>query len=296
MYYPARVERLRRGARLEGSWLSGVRLTHLTIGAVRFGAETSVAPERLGAYHVNVALGGRVESVCGARRVIASPARAAVFTPEPLTVLPRWSADATQVCIKIRRRSLEAELTALLGRAVRPSVDFDLGFDLTTAPAQSWLATLRLLLGELNRPDGPVHASAAHCEHLERLLISGLILAQSNAYSAELARPAQRLRPRTVQSVLALIDEHPDRRLTLSDLAAHAHVGARRLQQGFHEHVGMSPMQYLRQTRLHRARRDLLHTEDTVTDVALRWGFTHTGRFARLYREQFGEMPSETRR
>jgi AraC-like DNA-binding protein len=296
MFYPARVDTLRGRDRLEGSWLAGERLTHLTVGAVRFGAEAAVDTGPLGAYHVNVALAGHVESVCGPRRVATSPTCAAVFTPDPRTALPRWSADATQLCIKIRRRSLEAELTSLLGHSVSSPVDFELAFDLTTGPAQSWLATLRLLLTELDRPDGPVQVSPAHTEHLERLVISGLILAQVNAHSAELARPQPRLRPRTVERVLALIEEHPDRPLTLTDLASHAGVGARRLQQGFHEHVGVSPMEYLRQTRLRRARHDLLHTEDSVTEIAFRWGFTQTGRFARMYRERFGETPSRTSR
>jgi len=294
-FYPARVDTLRRESRLEGSWLSAVRLTHLTIGAVRFGTETAVDPGPLGSYHVNVALAGQVDSVCGVRQVSTSTTCAAVFTPERHTKLPRWSADATQLCIKIRRSSLEAELTALLGRSVRSWVDFHIGFDLTTAAGQSWLAGLRLLLTELDRPNGLIERSVTHTEHLERLLISGLLLAQPNTHTAELARPASAVRPRTVERVVRLIHERADEPLTLTDLANHAGVGARRLQQGFREHVGMSPMQYLRRTRLDRARRDLLHTSDSVTDIAYRWGFAHPGRFARLHREQFGVTPSEAR-
>ena len=134
-----------------------------------------------------------------------------------------------------------------------------------------------------------------HTEHLERLLISGLILAQPNTHTAELARPASAIRPRTVDKVVRLIQERADEPLTLTDLANHAGVGARRLQQGFREHVGMSPMQYLRRTRLDRARQDLLRTQDTVTEIASRWGFLHPGRFAQLYRQEFGVTPSEAR-
>lgn len=32
----------------------------------------------------------------------------------------------------------------------------------------------------------------------------------------------------------------------------------------------------------------------SVTDVAVRWGFFHLGRFAQQYRERFGVLPSET--
>jgi AraC-like DNA-binding protein len=31
----------------------------------------------------------------------------------------------------------------------------------------------------------------------------------------------------------------------------------------------------------------------TAADVEMRWGFTHTGRFAAAYRHKYGESPSE---
>jgi AraC-like DNA-binding protein len=296
LFYPARVETLGSRARLRGSWLSGLRLTHLTLGFVRFGAEASVDPGPLGAYHVNVPLAGHVESVCGDRRAVASPMHGTMFSPDAYSVLPRWSTDAAQLCIKIRRRSLESEVTALLGRSPGSSVDFELAYDLTTPAARSWLATLGLLLTELDSPGSLAETSIAHREHLERLVISGLLLAQPNELTAKLTAPQRPLRPRTVARVIALIEEHPEQPYLVGDLARHAGVSARRLQQGFHDHVGMSPTEFLRRTRLERAHRDLLSGDDPVTDVALRWGFSHLGRFARAYREQFGMLPSDTRR
>jgi AraC-like DNA-binding protein len=273
-----------------------VCLTHLTLGFVRFGAETSVDPGPLGSYHVNVALAGRVESVCGDRRAVASPSQAAVFTPEQRTTLPRWAGDAMQLCIKIRRPSLESELSALIGRPVRTSVDFELAFPLSTPAARSWLSTLGLLLTELDRPGSLAEASAVYREQLERLVISGLLLSHRNEFTDELTAPVRRLRPRTVARAIALIEEHPEAPHTVSDLAHHAGVSARRLQQGFREHVGLTPTELLRKTRLERAHRDLLDGEDPVTDVALRWGFRHQGRFAQSYRQEYGVLPSETRR
>lgn len=295
-FYPARVDTLGRRARLEGAWLAAVRLTHLTVGVVRFGAATTVDPGALGAYHVNVALAGHVESVCGDRCTVASRTNAAVFTPEPRTVLPRWSPDAAQLCIKIRRRSLETELRSLLGRSVPSSVDFAIAFDLSTPAAQSWLATVGLLLAEIDQPGSLAATSTAHRERLERLVMGGLLLAQPNRYTAALTEPPGPLRPRAVRRVAELIDDHPESPYTLADLARHAGVSARSLQQGFRDHVGMSPTEYLRKTRLERVHGDLLHGAETVSEVALRWGFTHLGRFAEAYRRQFGVAPSQTRR
>jgi AraC-like DNA-binding protein len=56
---------------------------------------------------------------------------------------------------------------------------------------------------------------------------------------------------------------------------------------------------YLRRLRLHYARQDLVagnRIDDTVTAIAARWGFAHTGRFAVLYREIYGQSPHATLR
>jgi AraC-like DNA-binding protein len=59
-------------------------------------------------------------------------------------------------------------------------------------------------------------------------------------------------------------------------------------------------MSYVRRRRLEHARDELLSLDPAagvkVIDVALRHGFTHTGRFAAAYRARFGESPSVTLR
>jgi AraC family ethanolamine operon transcriptional activator len=60
-----------------------------------------------------------------------------------------------------------------------------------------------------------------------------------------------------------------------------------------------TPHRYLHALRLNGAREALLASdadEETVTRVALRFGFRELGRFAVEYRAAFGESPSETLR
>jgi transcriptional regulator GlxA family with amidase domain len=55
-------------------------------------------------------------------------------------------------------------------------------------------------------------------------------------------------------------------------------------------------MEFTKMRRLERARQ-MLQTPDaatTVTGTALLCGFHNQGHFARAYRNQFGELPSET--
>jgi AraC-like DNA-binding protein len=71
------------------------------------------------------------------------------------------------------------------------------------------------------------------------------------------------------------------------------------VQYMFRRHLDMTPLQYLRRTRLHYAHADLLATEGgrgTVTAISARWGFANTGRFAILHREVYGQSPHVTLR
>jgi AraC family transcriptional regulator, ethanolamine operon transcriptional activator len=85
--------------------------------------------------------------------------------------------------------------------------------------------------------------------------------------------------------------------IRLSTLCRHARAEARALEYGFLDVVGLSPMQYVRTTRLHRARR-LLRSIDvsrrTISEIALDSGFWHLSQFAVDYKALFGESPSMT--
>jgi len=86
--------------------------------------------------------------------------------------------------------------------------------------------------------------------------------------------------------------------VTLADLVAAAGVAGRTLLQHFRDAKGVSPIRYLRNARFAKVREALARAQpgDSVTAIAMSWGFTHMGRFAVEYRKRFGESPSETLR
>ena len=86
--------------------------------------------------------------------------------------------------------------------------------------------------------------------------------------------------------------------VSIDDLAAASGVSARTLYKGFQEFRGVSPMKFLKLTRLEMVHRELLHAEpsDSVTRIAMDYGFRQLGRFAVEYRQRFGESPSDTLR
>lgn len=85
-------------------------------------------------------------------------------------------------------------------------------------------------------------------------------------------------------------------RISMSELEFLSGVSARTLQYQFKQKFGCSPMRWISLRRLEACRARLLRPEsgDTVTSIALAYGFTNLGNFARLYAEQFNELPSKT--
>jgi AraC family ethanolamine operon transcriptional activator len=84
---------------------------------------------------------------------------------------------------------------------------------------------------------------------------------------------------------------------TVVDLCEALGISERTLRYAFQEYVGLSPVAYLRMCRLNKVRAVLAASDPaktTVTQVAMRHGFLHLGRFSGDYRRMFGETPSAT--
>jgi transcriptional regulator GlxA family with amidase domain len=60
--------------------------------------------------------------------------------------------------------------------------------------------------------------------------------------------------------------------------------------------TGLSTTALVRSIRLHKARELLLSTDLNVSEVGYEVGFGNPAYFSRIYAEEFGESPRETRR
>ncbi|WP_242088917.1 AraC family transcriptional regulator [Curtobacterium sp. DN_7.5] len=100
-----------------------------------------------------------------------------------------------------------------------------------------------------------------------------------------------------LRDAVRFIEEHAAERPSVTRIAAACGLSERGLQEVFARTMGTTPRRFLRDHRLDRARDELLQADDpSVGMVANHWGFTNPGRFARDYRERFGEDPATTRR
>jgi len=133
---------------------------------------------------------------------------------------------------------------------------------------------------------------------LQRHALLSTLTAFSDTYRDSVSRSTQpQAAPRTVRRAVAYIEAHAREAVTLDDVAVAAGISTRGLQHAFRRALDTTPSEYLRRVRLAGARDELL-TEAAVSvrEVARRWGFASPSRFARYYRENYGENPAQTAR
>lgn len=94
-----------------------------------------------------------------------------------------------------------------------------------------------------------------------------------------------------MQALLDALDRDFAQPFSLTALAARYHVSPGCLSSHFRRHVGVSPMQYVTQSRLAHARVLLLHTALPVREVAMQCGYADVSSFVRRFRERFGVTP-----
>lgn len=128
---------------------------------------------------------------------------------------------------------------------------------------------------------------------LEALLT--LILTQAQLLRPDLFRrpPEASLLP--IQEILDILDRDYAEDFSLERLARRYHVSPGCLSMHFRQYVGMSPMQYVTQSRLTQAKRLLLETEQSVQAIAAQCGFADQSNFSRRFRQQFQCTPLKFR-
>ncbi|WP_025869943.1 helix-turn-helix domain-containing protein [Methylobacillus glycogenes] len=88
-----------------------------------------------------------------------------------------------------------------------------------------------------------------------------------------------------------------DMPLTIGELCTSLRVSRRTLNHAFIRVLGITPVTYMRNVRLHRVRHELASSPFdilSIAHVATKWGFWHLSLFSRYYRELFGECPTDT--
>lgn len=109
-------------------------------------------------------------------------------------------------------------------------------------------------------------------------------------YSSQDARRATRVKPAT-----DFIRANFDRPISLSDIAEASHLSSSRLSHIFKEQTGMTIVDYLNMVRIEQAKKLLLTTDKSCTEICFRAGFNNQSYFTRTFRKRVGMTPRDFR-
>jgi AraC-like DNA-binding protein len=281
---------------------------NFSVSRLEYGAEVEIDPGPLDDFFlVQIPIAGLADIACGDARFESSTRAASLLSPT-LPVRMRWHAGNAQICVRFENDFVRRHCASHLGHELDRAVEFDPKLSLETVSSRYFLRLLGTFVDEVGAAiDAGDAAGELHPLMLDRVgdqfaasLLNALLYGQRHSWTDALARPAPAAAPFFVRRAEEFVREHFREFLTVETLANVVGVSTRTLFAGFREYRGTTPMAYLRDTRLDRARASLLAGEanDTaqVTNIALDCGFAHLGRFAASYRSRFGESPSTTAR
>lgn len=272
------------------SYMDFVTLGGLGLGTIGFGDAMRVDVKAVDGYYLlmfcvvgdaEVRTMGRSMQVNRRQGVLCAPGQAFAAHLSP---------DTEQFVLRIDPAALEMQTgLAVSGLASLVPVG---GIHL-----RSWMQQLQLVASSAEMLEC-ARSNPAIAMQLERLLIDLFAAGHAAHASESIGHVTKTVSPAFVKHAEAFIEAHCSEPLELLEIANAAGVSARTLRDGFQHFKGVSPMQFVRQLRLERARNALLEapSDVRVAEIALDCGFTHLGRFAMAYKEIFGESPSDTLR
>lgn len=266
------------------------------LSALRYGATVDIHPQPLERFFLlQIPLRGQAQIDSCGQAFVSDPGCGSLLSPSP-RVHMRWHAGNEQLCLRIEAETLTRFLAAWCGEDAVAAPTFDPRFSLQRHP--HLVALLQQLLNCAEHAQEGAGALSLSALNLQYQLLAMLLSHQPHDRQPLLAHQCPPVAPRSVRRVEEYLVAHCDQAVTPESLAALAGVSVRSLFLGFQRYRGTSPMRLLRQLRMQRVHQELLQAPEQarVTDIALRWGFCHLGRFSLEYRATYGESPSETLR
>ena len=205
--------------------------------------------------------------------------------------------DQNTIALGLRRSELRAACAALQG--IPPEEieleDLRLRFD-DMAGRKFQRMLMMLLASSVGASPDPFDATIGAAQ--ENDLVSDIaLLLTHRKFNGQCSAPSKMNALQIVRTAMAAADTHGPGSTSLADLCAITGVGQTWLHKAFVDICGTSPMKMMRARRMTQVRNMLLDSTQPAPCVkyaARTFGFVESGRFAREYRQRFGENPSQT--
>lgn len=101
---------------------------------------------------------------------------------------------------------------------------------------------------------------------------------------------------RITQFLLLIWKESSPDQTDLGNLANKVGLSYERIRHLCTEHIGIPVSQAIKLMRLEKCRNEFNQLDRNITEIALDFGFQNPSSFSRMFKENFGETPTEYRR
>ncbi|OIG82384.1 AraC family transcriptional regulator [Acinetobacter baumannii] len=185
-----------------------------------------------------------------------------------------------------------AELATKMDKEQRPLIeDFDnkeikLSCGLNTIEMNSVISDVALRLLNLLRSK---QDTAILGEQVKRELIYRVLQAGGGDFIQNLS--AIMSRSGVIYTICEIIQRDYYRNLTVQELAKQAGMSVSLFHQAFKKVTNYSPLQYIKITRLHKARDLILNNQMGVAEAAYEVGYVSASQFSREFKRLFGVPP-----
>ena len=117
------------------------------------------------------------------------------------------------------------------------------------------------------------------------------------AYATRMRKlPKEYIYSRPVSEAIEYILEHLDTRITISDLCEQTGLSASYLSRIFKKETGMNFSAYVMMRRIHESSYFVRHTQYSLSEIALLYGFSSQSHFITAFRQVMEMTPMEFRR
>ena len=132
-------------------------------------------------------------------------------------------------------------------------------------------------------------------DSLSPLIIEGLMMEITGETARQYSKKKKYKKPIWLDKAESYLRERFSESFSLKEVAEFVGIHPVYLAQTFRKFNQMTVGNYVRNIRLENARRQLIYTDLSLTDISYKSGFSDQSHFTRLFKREFGTTPREYR-
>lgn len=277
--------------------ISEAAFTHMKMIGVHLGANVIARSVPLRVAQILIPTRGSVIDRTLGEPIIADCGRTAIFHMPDAPLEVQWQQSTSALVVRIPADYIKSIYESLTDNEIPMDFHLQANMDLSKGTGLSVMNIVRNLISLSNSKNANQTGQMRLTGLWEELLVTTLLtsdpLTSEKISNRKHAVPVYGYVKRTTEYILNNIRNS----LTADELVQQSGVSIRTLQNGFKKTHGLGPMAFVRQKKLDSIYRELHRSSAAgikISALAKQWGFSHASHFARIYKNQFGESPSET--